>query len=125
MMQRFRAMKTIILAFCLLLAAEVSPVKELKLARVDDSLMKAGETVTLKATAIFREEACDKAPENTSFYAKGAEIVERQDWQRIDESSFYRTVKIRLGKVEEALVTVVMIKHENKITRQLKIPVGN
>jgi hypothetical protein len=118
-------MKTIMLAFCLLLASEPSPVKELTLARVDDSRMQAGETVTLKATAIFHEEACDHAPENTSFYARGAEIVERQDWQRIDKTSFCRTVKVRLGKVEEALITVVMIKHEDKITRQLKIPVGN
>ena len=118
-------MKTTILALLLLLASEPSPVKELTLARVGNKQMEAGDTVTLKATAIFREEACDRAPENTSFYARGAEIIERQEWQRIDKSSFYRTVKVRVGEVKEALVTVVMIKHEDKITRQLIIPVGN
>ncbi|MFC1613837.1 hypothetical protein ACFL5K_00900 [Gemmatimonadota bacterium] len=117
-------MKTSILFFCLLLAATPSMVKEFTLARTDDKLVAAGDIITLKTTAVFNHEACDQAAANTSFYAKGAVIVERSEWQRIDKYSFYRILKVRIGKKKEAQVTAVITKHEDKIISQVIIPVG-
>ena len=118
-------MKATILACCLLLAIAASPVKEFVMVRVDQQPVKAGDTVTLKTSAVFKEQACDFAPANASFYAKGAVIIDRTDWVRVDSFSFNRKITVRIGEVEQAIITAVLIKHEDKIISQVEIPVGN
>ena len=83
-------------------------------------MTRQGQTVDLKATVSFTHKACDEAPVNTSFYAKGAEIVTQSDWVRIDSISFYKKLSVRI-KNTNALVTAVLIKHTQNKTSQVKL----
>jgi len=116
-------MNLIILLYSCLLATAPGPIKDITLVRVGNHQVHQSEEVTVEATVIFVEEACEEAPANTSFYAKGAKIISRADWQRLDKHSFSKKLILKIKNVEKAVVTVELIKHEQKETRQLIIPV--
>lgn len=107
--------------FCLMLAT-TSNVREINLSRADKHHVSPGEEITVVATVRFIEEACDEAPEKTSFFAKGARITKKYSWKRVDKHTFTRRLNVLLKGENQALITALINLHGNKHISQLTIP---
>ena len=112
---------TIILSLALLLASDYQPVKQISIERLDSDTVRVGSVHSLKTTVRFNHEACDEAAKKTSFYVKGADIVERSKWLRLDDYTLYHTIKVKIKDTDKALITAVLIKHTHKSLDQLEL----
>jgi hypothetical protein len=117
-------MKLAVILLTALLAASPGRVKELNLSWPEERTVAAGDELKLEVKISFFREACDFAPTRTSFYARGAQIIGKSDWKRIDKGSFTREITIRLKDEKQATVTARIQVHEQKTVSQLEIDIG-
>ena len=91
--------------------------------RTDSVAIRQGAVLGVKVTAVFNHPACDNAASSTAIFAKGAEIIERSDWARVDSFSLSKSFSVRIKSADEAMITAVMTKHDVKETKQLRLAV--